>query len=233
MTDMTPVALSEADLDRLEVLLDSKAFGEDRLLLDEIQALLCAVCSGPVPLPSEDWLPVILGDEPAWESEQQRDETVGLLCRFHDGIAASLAAGVDVLPLLYPLEEDSEELDYAAWADAYLLGTELGEPGWFDEAGEQGEALFDLLYPALLLSGALEADTRERGERWLSPAEEARAVAQAQDDMVQLPRRIHGFWQIQRRPVETIRRAAPKVGRNDPCPCGSGKKFKQCCAASS
>jgi len=26
----------------------------------------------------------------------------------------------------------------------------------------------------------------------------------------------------------TIRREAPKVGRNDPCPCGSGKKYKQC-----
>ena len=25
------------------------------------------------------------------------------------------------------------------------------------------------------------------------------------------------------------RREAPKVGRNDPCPCGSGKKFKKCC----
>jgi preprotein translocase subunit SecA len=29
--------------------------------------------------------------------------------------------------------------------------------------------------------------------------------------------------------VETIRRAQPRVKRNDPCPCGSGKKFKQCC----
>jgi uncharacterized protein len=28
--------------------------------------------------------------------------------------------------------------------------------------------------------------------------------------------------------VEQVRRDAPKVGRNDPCPCGSGKKFKQC-----
>jgi SEC-C motif-containing protein len=27
----------------------------------------------------------------------------------------------------------------------------------------------------------------------------------------------------------TFRRAAPKVGRNDPCPCGSGKKAKKCC----
>jgi preprotein translocase subunit SecA len=29
-------------------------------------------------------------------------------------------------------------------------------------------------------------------------------------------------------PVKTIRRDEPKVGRNDPCPCGSGKKYKKC-----
>ncbi len=29
--------------------------------------------------------------------------------------------------------------------------------------------------------------------------------------------------------VETITRSSPKVGRNDPCSCGSGKKFKKCC----
>ncbi|MCI6013230.1 MAG: preprotein translocase subunit SecA [Firmicutes bacterium] len=28
---------------------------------------------------------------------------------------------------------------------------------------------------------------------------------------------------------ETVRRQSPKVGRNDPCPCGSGKKYKNCC----
>lgn len=30
-------------------------------------------------------------------------------------------------------------------------------------------------------------------------------------------------------PVEPIHADKKKVGRNDPCPCGSGKKFKQCC----
>ncbi|MGA1202069.1 MAG: YchJ family protein [Planctomycetota bacterium] len=29
---------------------------------------------------------------------------------------------------------------------------------------------------------------------------------------------------------EPIQNEAPKVGRNDPCPCGSGRKFKKCCA---
>jgi SEC-C motif-containing protein len=44
--------------------------------------------------------------------------------------------------------------------------------------------------------------------------------------------RINGNW-IFARPLRhgpaPIKSAAPKVGRNDPCPCGSGKKFKQCC----
>jgi len=30
-------------------------------------------------------------------------------------------------------------------------------------------------------------------------------------------------------PARTFRRPNAKVGRNDPCPCGSGKKFKKCC----
>jgi uncharacterized protein YecA (UPF0149 family) len=30
-------------------------------------------------------------------------------------------------------------------------------------------------------------------------------------------------------PVATYQRGAPKVGRNDACPCGSGKKYKKCC----
>lgn len=35
----------------------------------------------------------------------------------------------------------------------------------------------------------------------------------------------------EKRKPETVRRDAPKVGRNDPCPCGSGKKYKHCCGA--
>lgn len=31
--------------------------------------------------------------------------------------------------------------------------------------------------------------------------------------------------------VETYRREEPRIGRNDPCSCGSGKKFKKCCGA--
>ncbi|TMA32912.1 MAG: hypothetical protein E6J79_18640, partial [Deltaproteobacteria bacterium] len=36
----------------------------------------------------------------------------------------------------------------------------------------------------------------------------------------------HGAQDPQK--VETVRRDGAKVGRNDPCPCGSGKKYKKC-----
>jgi preprotein translocase subunit SecA len=38
----------------------------------------------------------------------------------------------------------------------------------------------------------------------------------------------HSDGPVERRPVK---RAEAKVGRNDLCPCGSGKKFKKCCGA--
>jgi preprotein translocase subunit SecA len=39
--------------------------------------------------------------------------------------------------------------------------------------------------------------------------------------------RLAGAGDLQ--PVQQVRRSGNKVGRNDPCPCGSGKKYKKCC----
>jgi SEC-C motif-containing protein len=46
--------------------------------------------------------------------------------------------------------------------------------------------------------------------------------------------RIEGEWfytRALRHGPAPIKSAHPKVGRNDPCPCGSGKKYKHCCLA--
>jgi preprotein translocase subunit SecA len=39
----------------------------------------------------------------------------------------------------------------------------------------------------------------------------------------------HGGNGEEQTQVATVRRQAAKVGRNDPCPCGSGRKYKRCC----
>ncbi len=46
--------------------------------------------------------------------------------------------------------------------------------------------------------------------------------------------RVNGAWLYNREArlgPAPYKSATPKVGRNDPCPCGSGKKYKQCCLA--
>ena len=45
--------------------------------------------------------------------------------------------------------------------------------------------------------------------------------------------RVNGEWFFSRpiRSGPAPLKAAPKIGRNDPCPCGSGKKYKHCCLA--
>ena len=66
-----------------------------------------------------------------------------------------------------------------------------------------------------------EAEMRALHEEWLQtprPALEGEKPADALDGGRLFPSK-----------VETFRRETPKVGRNDPCPCGSGKKFKRCC----
>ena len=40
---------------------------------------------------------------------------------------------------------------------------------------------------------------------------------------------LHGMRILDRAMELTIRRDKPKIGRNEPCPCGSGKKYKKCC----
>ena len=51
-----------------------------------------------------------------------------------------------------------------------------------------------------------------------------RSAPLSQSAPSRLPARIGG----DDAPVQTVRRDEPKVGRNDPCPCGSGKKYKKC-----
>ena len=50
----------------------------------------------------------------------------------------------------------------------------------------------------------------------------------------ELPWLVEGVlyrWLERKFSVKTVVRDSEKIGRNDPCPCGSGKKFKKCCGA--
>ena len=219
--------LSDSELDRLELLLEAEAFQGDAMRLDEIQAMLCAIVSGPVPVSPAVWLPEALGKGLSNMSDPEVSEAVELLMRLNNDLAAALLEDETISPILYPLDESCEEYDYAAWADTYVFGAGLAED-WFEQAGKHADELSELLEPMFLLNGMLKEDVEKSGERWFLPAEEERLVAEIHENMPVIVQALYNFWR-NKRAGGTVKRAEPKSGRNDPCPCGSGRKFKQCC----
>jgi len=224
---MNPSPLSDSDLDHLEQLLEAEVFQGDAMRLDEIQAMLCAIVSGPVPVAPSIWLPEALGKGLENADDPVVLETLELLMRLNNDLASSLLNDETIAPVLYPLDESGEEYDYAAWADTYVFGAGLGGD-WFALAGKHAEDLSELLEPMFLLNGMLKEDDEKSGERWFTPAEEARLVADIQENLPVIVQTLYNFWR-NKRTGGAARSAAPKSGRNDPCPCGSGRKFKQCC----
>ena len=111
---MNPTPLSDSDLDRLELLLEADCFQGDAMRLDEIQAMLCAVVSGPVPIAPAVWLPEALGKGLANISDPEVSETVELLMRLNNDLATALLEDETIAPIIYPLDESCEEYDYAA-----------------------------------------------------------------------------------------------------------------------
>jgi len=214
--------LDDADLQRLEELLGGEAFQGEAMTLDELQGFLCALISGPESVEPAQWLPMALGESPHYENPQQAEETLTLVMRFYHQIAQSLARG-EVLDFVLYRPNDSSAYDYETWCKAYLDGVNFSPVPW-EDAGDAGE-IEDLLFPIVILAGELSVQTRRR----LRAEELAELYESCREDLPGVVLEVHRYWLDRRaaadRPVDD------RVERNDPCPCGSGRKFRLCCGA--
>jgi hypothetical protein len=117
------------------------------------------------------------------------------------------------------------------WAEGFVDAVRLRPEAWRPLL-EDREALV-LLMPILALCGDAEAEGGS--PLGLDPEAEAELVAEAPGLIPACVVGIHGFWEEHRgRPTAGPGQAKgrkAKVGRNDPCPCGSGRKHKRCCGA--
>jgi uncharacterized protein len=200
--------MSDTDRARLEQVLASIP---DAMALDELQGF-CAAMSMADESPPPDWHGAALGEDAA-----PTDEALDLLERFRVATARALQDGTLAIDAR---TTRSGRVDYEPWCRAFLDGVELA--GWFDVA--DAEDLHELLFPVDVLAGALS----ERDRAAYKPAHWRELVHDAAANLPDTIGRLHDYWRIVRVPPVTIRRDVPKVGRNDPCPCGSGRKFKQC-----
>lgn len=217
---MKPTPLSEAQIARLQGLLEPLAETSDTMRLDEVQGFFTAVVSGPDHLTTEDWLPDVLGQEATFENEADKAEVVSLLEQLYTLTRQSLEAG-NVPDLILYDEEDGDEPDYWPWCNAYLYALDVVETDWFEAANDEG--FEDLLYPIMALGGIFDEDDGEP----LVTFEDSE-LETFKDDLPDAIITIFNYWRAKEKAPKTVRHEEAKPGRNDPCPCGSGKKYKQC-----
>ena len=136
---------------------------------------------------------------------------------------------------------DNKWMDHIDAMDQLKSGIGLRGLGGQDPAGayaQEGFDMFELMvnsikedfvkacYNVTVQTSAERKNVMGSGEGHKDEFADEPMMAGDMPEQTQVPER-------ERRKPETVRRDAPKVGRNDPCPCGSGKKYKHCCGRDS
>ncbi|MEN8171001.1 MAG: UPF0149 family protein [Pseudomonadota bacterium] len=223
--------LNDDELDRLDSLLldripEDDVEGEvDEGILDisELDGFLTAIISGPRAITPMEWLPVVWGAfEPKWETSEESEAMMSLILRHMNGIVNTLMEEPDRFePIVLERELEGAPVTVVdEWCVGYMKGLALAAKEW--RSG--GEAVMELMVPISLFSS-------KEGRKQLEQLdeEEVEVLKRSLPTTVQ---KLHAYW-LERRDSGLAHAPfvhdEPPVGRNDPCPCGSGKKFKKCC----
>jgi uncharacterized protein len=232
--------LDEDELARLDELL-AQAHPEQSMMLEEYDGFCAALACSPTPVSADESLPVVLGAQPGVAlgamTEADRSELLSLLGRHRRAVAKRLYEG-ESWNAVIGTDESGRALG-DAWAIGFLRAMELHPDDWtlLDE-DEVCEEAFDLIlrFASEAASGD-PADENGSGRVVETVDEEPfEPIADNErEEMIDLM--LEGVAEIFARlaPAReralkpaTIRHEGPRAGRNDPCPCGSGRKFKHC-----
>ncbi|MBN8480636.1 MAG: UPF0149 family protein [Xanthomonadales bacterium] len=229
-----PPDITDADLKRLDAFLGSEHVPESAMDVATLEGFLTALVIGPHVVMPSAWMPWMWDFERGEQEVEFADmaqarETMGRIMGLMNRIAGAFARDPAAFE---PVFFRDAAWGAAEWCEGFLAATQrFNADDWaalwrLDAAGALGAAdRAGMIMPFLRLGEASGREiTREEGNarRWVDAVVPALAA-------------IHAHW-LARRPTRPsmvtrapMRREAPKSGRNDPCPCGSGLKFKKCC----
>lgn len=238
--------LDDAELDRLDRYLAEHCAPAGGLpCVEALDGFLCAVVAAPELIRPSEWTESVWGEAHAFEDPQAATELIGLLMRLYNQIVARIgnpaASGEptgDLMPRLALPEMDPDDpesmpdpdatdiLVGALWAFGFQTGRELRPDDW-ERLVDDFEGLDDVLLDIDALMLGLDGDDNEPGND-----DELPTLGDRLAILFGVPRLLHTLYKDAQAqslpPALPSRRATPKVGRNDPCPCGSGRKYKLC-----
>ncbi len=178
---------------------------------------------------------------PIWEGMEELQLFSGAVMAFYNEIVTDFDHG-GYLPPLLEVEVESEEDDFEemegpffsleSWSDGLADAAEYLKKiqGLNDfteglDAVAEELAMETLKYPVMD-----EAQAEVSCFNAVDFLTAARNEQQGNPPLSEVSPTAGTFSPYDLPPTEQVTRESPKIGRNDPCPCGSGKKFKRCCA---
>ena len=224
--------LSEEELKELDHFLLYEVECDESMLFDALDGYLHAIAIGPTTLMPRQWMPPIWGGGdammPPTESIEKLNRILGLIMRHFNSIISSLEEEpCEIYPQWeYHVHEGREYDDAQGWASGFTQGVKLCNDDWTPLLETpQGRAWYRPI-------GLLGADDYSADQDALTETLEMRTEL-----TLQIPESVvamYKHWLPYRQAVyerEVVKTLKVKVGRNEQCPCGSGKKFKKCCGA--
>jgi uncharacterized protein len=228
------VDLSDAEFQELDELL--AAMPEPLQAMDAVMldGYLCGLLVQPRLIEPQQWLPWVFDAEgralPEGGDLAASARAQALTLRRHTALNRALLDEGWFHPLIL---EDADADD--APASNPISNAMMPWVAGFQEANSRFPALLEFddeaVAPALArLFRHLPAETDEEREL-VATLDRELPLATLDDAIEELVAAVADLADLTRDAryrVDTVRREAPKVGRNDPCPCGSGRKYKQC-----
>ena len=231
----------------LRAALGTKAGGKGGALgYRELAGFLFALACAPELVKPAEWLPVVLGEgREAFGTREEAQRILDLVMRLYNHInlqvlerSPSLPADVEVRP--EPMDNFAPDAPLSQWARGFSDGhswLEESWDAWLDTGPEEDADELDKSLGAIMMVLGFFA-SRTFAEGCIAEMEQPRPLEELAPKMLEaLPDAMLELAEIGRGLYEAgLARRTParstKVGRNAPCPCGSGRKYKHCCGAS-
>jgi len=195
---------------------------EDSILdVSELDGFFAALACAPDTILPSRWLPAIWGGEdqsPVWPNEEEIGEFTRAVFALYNQVMQCL--NEDVYEALF-LEREVEGKTYAI-VDEWCAGFQRGVKLWNELNPDDAAMTAECLQPVRLFT-TVDGFTR------LESMTETEIIEQQALIEPAVQRLFQYFLALRRQAAPPFVREGKKVGRNDPCPCGSGKKYKRCC----
>lgn len=211
-------------LQELDDLLLGDRFGDDAMLLSELDGFLAGLVVGPALVKPGEWLPVIWGEEGVpFEDAREAQRALDLIMAHYNGIIGQLEQG-GYRPI-YDTDLDGSTM-WMLWIEGFWRAVSLRVDDWLAFGAQDDDDLQRAVFTLTHLHEIASTPSAELEAMAIDNELEASAPNLIPDAVLTLHRTR--LAQAGSAPGQATVKP-PKIGRNDPCPCGSGKKFKKCC----